>query len=73
MDRRREGRLVIDLEVEFMMQMAGFFEGITSDREIAMQCADSLSIRQLLDHELPDATPGYSSLTVIRKRLAPEV
>ena len=38
-----------------------------------MRCADSLSIRQFLHYELHEATPNHSSLTVIRRRLAPEV
>ena len=73
MDRSRGGRPGIDPEVYFKMQMVGFFEGIPSERGIAARCADSLSIRQFLHYELYEATPDHSSLTVIRKRLGPEV
>jgi transposase len=73
MDRSRGGRPGIDPEVYFKMQMVGFFEGIPSERGIAARCADSLSIRQFLHYELHEGTPDHSSLTVIRKRLGPEV
>jgi len=52
--------------------MVGFFENISSQRAIAMRCADSLSIRGFLGYDLVEATPNHSSLTVIRDRLSVE-
>jgi len=73
MDRGRGGRPGIDPAVYFKMQMVGFFEGIPSERGIAARCADSISIRQFLHHEVHQSIPDHSSLSVIRDRLGPEV
>ena len=55
------------------MQMVECFDGITSERRLAMRCADSLSSRQFLNYGLHEATGDHPSLTVIRRRLAPEI
>ena len=53
--------------------MVGFFKAITGERGTSARSADSLSILQFLHYELHEATPAHSTLTLIRKRLAPEV
>lgn len=67
------GRPGIDPAVYFKMLMIGFFENLPSERSIASRCADSLSLRAFLGYELHEATPDHSSLSVIRRRLGPEV
>ena len=67
------GRPSIPLGVYFRMLLAGYFEGIDSQRGIAWRCADSLSLREFLGLELTARTPDHSSLTRIRKRLPLEV
>jgi transposase len=63
------GRPGIDPAVYLKMLMVGFFEDLTSEREIAARCADSISIRAFLHYELTEATPDHSSLSIIRQRL----
>ena len=64
------GRPSIPLGVYFRMLLAGYFEGIDSQRGIAWRCADSLSLREFLGLALSERTPDHSSLTRIRKRLS---
>ena len=52
------GRPSIPLGVYFRMLLAGYFEGIDSQRGIAWRCADSLSLREVLGLALSDRTPG---------------
>lgn len=68
----RGGRPGIDPVVYFKMLMIGFFEGIESERQIALRCEDSLSLRGFLGYRLDEATPDHSSLSVIRQRLGSE-
>jgi transposase len=67
------GRPGIDPAVYFKMLMIGFFENLPSERSIASRCADSLSLRAFLGYELHETTPDHSSLSVIRRRLGPEI
>ena len=68
----RGGRPGIDPVVYFKMLMIGFFEGIESERAIALRCEDSLSLRGFLGYALDEATPDHSSMSVIRQRLGSE-
>jgi transposase len=68
-DKSGVGRPGIDPAVYLKMLMVGFFEDLTSEREIAARCADSISIRAFLHYELTEATPDHSSLSIIRQRL----
>jgi len=68
-DKSGVGRPGIDPAVYLKMLMVGFFEDLTSEREIAARCADSISIREFLHYELTEATPDHSSLSIIRQRL----
>ena len=67
------GRPSIPLGVYFRMLLAGYFEGIDSQRGIAWRCADSLSLREFLGLSLTERSPDHSSLTRIRKRLSLDV
>lgn len=67
------GRPGIDPAVYFKMLMIGFFENLPSERAIASRCADSLSLRDFLSYDLTESTPDHSSLSVIRRRLGPEM
>jgi transposase len=71
-DASRGGRPGIDPVVYFKMLMIGFFEGIESERQIALRCADSLSLRGFLGYALDEATPDHTSMSVIRQRLGSE-
>jgi len=68
-EEKRGGRPGIDPVVYFKMLMIGFFEGIESERAIALRCEDSLSLRGFLGYALDEATPDHSSMSVIRQRL----
>ena len=47
--------------------MLGYFEGIDSERGIAWQAADSLSLRAFLGYDLHEATPDHSTLSRTRR------
>jgi transposase len=68
-EEQRGGRPGIDPVVYFKMLMIGFFEGIESERQIALRCEDSLSLRGFLGYALAEATPEHSSMSIIRQRL----
>ncbi|MEN6484321.1 MAG: transposase [Syntrophobacteraceae bacterium] len=67
------GRPSIVPGVYFRMILAGYFEGLASERGIAWRCADSLSLREFLGMGLDEATPDHTSLSVWRKRLSLDV
>src|SRR5207245_10902248 len=67
------GRPAIPTGVYFRMLLAGYFEGLDSQRAIAWRCADSLALREFLAIALTEPTPDHSSLTRIRQRLPLEV
>jgi transposase len=67
------GQRSIPPGVYFRMLLVGYFEGIDSQRGIAWRCADSLSLRQFLGLTLEENSPDHSTLSLTRRRLAPEV
>jgi transposase len=69
----KSGRPGIPPGVYFRMLLAGYFEGIGSQRGIAWRCSDSLSLRNFLGLDPTEDSPDHSSLTVIRQRLPIEV
>jgi transposase len=69
----KRGRPSIPPGVYFRMLLAGYFEGIDSQRSIAWKCSDSLSLREFLGIPLGKNTPDHSSMTNTRKRLPEEV
>jgi len=67
------GRPALAAGVYVRMLLAGYFEGLDSQRAIAWRCADSLALREFLGIALSERTPDHSSLTRIRQRLPLEV
>ncbi len=51
------------------MLMIGYFEELSSERQIAWRCADSLSLRTFLRLEAHAKTPDHSSLSRTRQRI----
>ena len=56
----------------FRMLMAGYLEGIGSERGIAWRCRDSISLREFLGYGLAKTPPEHSTLSKTRKRLSLE-
>lgn len=56
----------------FRMLLVGFFEGHDSERRIAWQMADSLSLRRFLGLGLSERTPDHSTLSKTRRRISLE-
>jgi transposase len=63
------GRPSIDPVVFFKLQLALFFEGLRSERQLMRVAADHLSIRWYAGYNLDEPLPDHSSLTRIRQRL----
>src|SRR3712207_5664188 len=57
----------------FRMHLAGYFEGIDSERGLEWRCSDSLSLREFLRLGLTDPVPDHSWLSKTRSRLPLEV
>ena len=51
----------------FRLLLLGYFEGIGSERGIAWQAADSLSLRTFLGYDLHEATPDHSTISRTRR------
>lgn len=67
------GRDSIPPGVYFRMILAGYFEGISSQRGIAWRCSDSRSLAEFLGVSVEEETPDHSSLSRIHDRLPLEV
>jgi len=65
----KDGRPSIPPGVYFRMIVAGYFEGISSQRGIAWRCSDSRSLAEFLGYGPTEATPDHSSLTRVHQRL----
>ncbi len=59
------GRPSIPPGVYFRMLFIGYLEGFASDRAIAWNCQDRLSLRAFLGIALHESTPDHSSLTIL--------
>ena len=57
----------------FRMHLAGYFEGIDSERGLEWRCSDSLSLREFLLLEMRELVPDHSWLSRTRARLPHEV
>ena len=68
-----KGRPSIPPGVYFRMLFIGYLEGFASDRAIAWNCQDRLSLRAFLGIPFHESTPDHSSLSVWRQRLPMEV
>jgi len=53
--------------VYFRLLMVGYFEGISSEREIAWRCADSRSLSSFLGYGPTESTPNHSTLSRTRR------
>ena len=62
------GRLSVDPEVFFRLQLVMFYEGIRSERELMRIVSDRLSVRWYVGYDLHELLPDHSSLTRIRDR-----
>lgn len=67
------GRPGIDPEAAVRLMLAGFFHGITADRELLRHAQVNIAIRWFIGYELHEALPHHSSLTRIRQRWGPEL
>lgn len=67
------GRPSVDPVVFFKLELAMFFEGIRSERQLLRVAADRLSVRWYLGYDLGEPLPDHSSLTRIRERYGLEV
>jgi transposase len=67
------GRPGIPPGVYFRMLLAGYFEGIGSQRGIAWRCSDSRSLQEFLGVAATDETPDHSSLSRVAQRLPVDV
>lgn len=67
------GRPSIPPGVYFRMLFLGYLEGFASERSIAWNCQDRLSLRDFLGYELHERTPDHSSFTIWRQRLPLEL
>ena len=68
-----KGRPSIPPGVSFRMLFIGYLEGFASDRAIAWNCQDRLSLRAFPGIPLHESTPDHSSLSIWRYRLPMEV
>ena len=67
------GRPSIDPIVFFKLQLAMFFEGIRSERQLMDVAADRLSLRWYLGYDLHEPLPDHSSLSKIRERYGVDI
>lgn len=67
------GRPSVDPIVFFKLQLAMFFEGIRSERQLIDVAADRLSLRWYLGYDLHEPLPDHSSLSKIRDRYGVDV
>jgi transposase len=68
-----QGRPSIPPGVYFRMILAGYFEGLSSQRGIAWRCCDSRSLAEFLGYGPTEETPDHSSLSRVAQRLPREV
>ena len=69
----RQGRPSLPPGRCFRMHLAGYFEGIGSERGLEWRCADSLSLREFLRLGSSEPVPDHSWLSKTRSRLPLEV
>ncbi len=68
----RLGRPSLAPGVYFRLLLLGFLLGLDSERRIALQACDSLSLRRFLGYALQEATPDPSTLSRTRRRIPVE-
>jgi transposase len=62
------GRPSVDPEAALRLMLAGFFQGITSDRQLMREAQVNVAIRWFAGYTLTDRLPDASSFTRIRQR-----
>ncbi len=67
------GRPGLPPGVYFRMMMVGYFEGFDSERKIAWQCHDRLSLRTFLYGSARQLPPDHSTVSRTRRRLSREI
>ena len=67
-----QGRPSLPPGVYFRMLLLGYLMGCDSERRIALQACDSLSLRAFLGYELHESTPDHSTLARTRQRISLE-
>ncbi len=63
------GRPSLPPGVYFRMLLLGYLLGLGSERAIALQASDTLSIREFLGYGLHESTPDHSTLCRTRQRI----
>jgi transposase len=56
----------------FRLLLIGYSEGLDSERAIAWRSADSFSLRQFLELEMPEAPPDHSTISRTRRLIDQE-
>ena len=56
-----KGRPSIPSGTYFRMHLAGYFEGLESERLICWRVSDSLALRPFLGYDLTQSTPDHST------------
>ena len=56
----------------FRLLLAGYFEGIDSERGIAWRCADSLSLKSFLGYALTEMTPFLRAVVAAVRNTYPK-
>lgn len=67
------GRPSIDPEVIVKIELIGYLEGITSERELMRQIADRLSLHRYIGYDLDEEVPDHSTLSKTRDLLGREL
>jgi len=62
-----------DPAVYLRMFIIGFFEGISSERQIERRCADSIMLHRFLGYSLTERIPDHTSLGLFRRKLPEDV
>ena len=67
------GRPSLAPGVYFRLHLLGYLLGLTSERRMALQAADSLATREFLGYELHESPPDHSTISRTRRRLSEAV
>ncbi|MEK7778383.1 MAG: IS1182 family transposase [Chloroflexota bacterium] len=67
------GRPSIDPEVIVKIELIGYLEGITSERQLMRQIADRLSLHRYIGYDLDEEVPDHSTLSRARDLLGREL
>ena len=62
-----------DPAVYFRTFLIGFFEGISSERQIERRCADSIMLHRFLGYSLTERVPDHTSIGLFRRKIPEEV